>query len=194
LSPFVQVRIESNGFNAILVIVDKLTKYAHFIPCTTTINEQETAKLLHDHIWCHYGLPRQIISDRDSQWTGTLWSHLTNLLGIKCALTTAPHPQADGQTEIMNQLLEIGVRAYVNPAKNNWSSLLPEFAYSYNTSIHTSTSFSPAYLLQGYQPLSSAELLAETSEFIPRLTNESLLASAFAEEMEAMHSKAKDVL
>jgi hypothetical protein len=97
-----------------------------------------------------------------------LWSHLTNLLGIKHALTSAHHPQADGHTEIMNQILEIGVRAYVNPAKDNWSSLLPEFACSYNTSIHTSTSFSPAYLLQGYQPLSSAELLAETSEFIPR--------------------------
>jgi hypothetical protein len=185
---------ESNGYNAILVIVDKLTKYAHFIPCTTTINEQETAKLLHDHIWCHYGLPRQIISDRDARWTGTLWSHLTNLLGIKRALTTAHHPQADGQTEIMNQILEIGVRAYVNPTKDNWSPLLPEFAYSYNTSIHTSTSFSPAYLLRGYQPLSPAELLAETSEFIPRLTNESLPASAFAEEMEAMRSKAKDAL
>jgi hypothetical protein len=123
-----------------------------------------------------------------------LWSHLTHLLGIKCALTTAHHPQADGQTEIMNQILEIGVRAYVNPAKDNWSSLLPEFAYSYSTSIHTSTSFSPTYLLQGYQPLSSAELLADTSEFIPRLTNESLLASAFVEEMEAMCSKAKDAL
>jgi hypothetical protein len=57
---------QSNGYNAILVMVDKLTKYAHFIPCTTTINEQETTKLLHDHIWCHYGLPRQIISDRDA--------------------------------------------------------------------------------------------------------------------------------
>jgi hypothetical protein len=89
-----------------------------------------------------------------------LWSHLTNLLGIKRALTMAHHPQADRQTEIMNQILEIGVRAYVNPAKDNWSSLLPEFAYSYNTSIHTSTSFSPAYLLRGYQPLSSAELLS----------------------------------
>jgi hypothetical protein len=82
----------------------------------------------------------------------------------------------------------------LTPAKDNWSSLLPEFAYSYNMSIHTSTSFSPAYLLQGYQPLSSAELLAETSEFIPRLTNESLPASALAEEMEAMCSKAKDAL
>jgi hypothetical protein len=96
------------------------------------------------------------------------------------------HPQADGQTEIMNQILKIGVRAYVNPAKDNWCFLLPEFAHSYNTSIHTSTSFSPAYLLRGYQPFSSEELLAETSEFIPRLTDESLPASAFAEEMEAM--------
>jgi hypothetical protein len=57
---------KSNRYNTILVIVDKLPKYAHFIPCTITINEQGTAKLLHDHIWCHYGLPGQIISDGDA--------------------------------------------------------------------------------------------------------------------------------
>src|ERR1041384_2433370 len=100
---------DSFGDNAILVLVDKLTKYAHFIPCKTTINEEETAQLIHDHIWCHYGLPQQIISDHDSRWTGAFWEHLTNKIGIKRALTTAYHPQADGQTEIMNQILEIAL-------------------------------------------------------------------------------------
>jgi transposase InsO family protein len=116
----------SNGFNAVLTIVDKLTKYAHFIPCKTSINEVETAKLFHDHIWTHFGLPRQVITDRDARWTGAFWEHLTSKIGIKRSLTTTYHPQA-GQSEIMNQILEIALRAYVAPSRDDWSSLLPAF-------------------------------------------------------------------
>jgi hypothetical protein len=76
----------SHGYNAILTIVDKLTKYAMFIPCKTTINEEETAKLVHNHVWMHYGLPRQIITDRDARWTGSFWEHLTAIIGIKRSL------------------------------------------------------------------------------------------------------------
>ena len=98
---------ESNRYNAILTIVNKLTKYAHFVPCRTSINEVKTAQLFHDHIWTHYGLPRQVITDRDSRWTSAFWEHLTFLTGITRSLTTAYHPQADGQSEVMNQVLEI---------------------------------------------------------------------------------------
>ena len=73
---------ESNGYNAILVIVDKLTKYAFFLPCRTTINEEETAKLFYEHIVMHYRLPLQIITDRDSRWTGVFWEDLCHRLGI----------------------------------------------------------------------------------------------------------------
>lgn len=183
---------ESNNHNAILVIVDKLTRYAHFIPCTTRINEVETADLFRDHIWSQYGLPRQIISDRDSRWTGAFWDHLTSILGIKRALTTAYHPQADGQTEIMNQTLEVVLRSYVNDTKSNWSELLPVIAFSYNTSIHSATKQTPAFLLRGYEPLRPSHLLANKSQRIPRIESES--AEHFSEEMLAARGKAKDAI
>ncbi|KEP45716.1 putative Transposon Tf2-1 polyprotein [Rhizoctonia solani 123E] len=184
----------SDAYNAILVIIDKLTKYAHFIPCTTQINEEETAKLFHDHIWCHYGLPRQIITDRDSRWTGAFWEHLVSMLGIKRALTTAYHPQADGQTEIMNQTAEIAIRAFTNPAKDDWVKILSGFAYSYNTSTHTSTNQTPAFLLRGFQPLTTSDLLAQTSERIHRPAQESQSAEDFKNSMDTSIELAKDAL
>ncbi|QRV87090.1 Retrovirus-related Pol polyprotein from transposon [Ceratobasidium sp. AG-Ba] len=183
---------ESSGYNAILVIVDKLTRYAHFIPCHTHINEIDSAKLFRDHIWSHYGLPRQIISDRDARWTGAFWDHLTSLLGIKRALTTAHHPQADGQTEVMNQNLEIMLRSYIDQVKSNWSELLPALAFSYNTSTHSVTRQTPAFLLRGYEPLRPAHLLTNTSQHIPRI--ESNTAEDFSEEMEAARNKAKEAI
>ncbi|QRV75096.1 Retrovirus-related Pol polyprotein from transposon [Ceratobasidium sp. AG-Ba] len=183
---------ESQGYNAILVIVDKLTRYAHFIPCTTKINEVETAALFCEHIWSQYGLPRQIISDRDARWTGAFWDHLTTILGIKRALTTAHHPQADGQTEVMNQTLEIMLRSYVDDTKANWKELLPALAFSYNTSIHSATKQTPAFLLQGFEPLRPSHLLAQTSERIPRIESE--LAESFSEEMQAARNKAKNAI
>ncbi|QRW27785.1 Retrovirus-related Pol polyprotein from transposon [Rhizoctonia solani] len=161
----------SNNYNAILVIVDKLTKYGHFIPCTTQIDEVQTAQLFHDHIWCHYGLPRQEFGS-----------------------TTAHHPQSDGQTEILNQTTEVAIRVFTNPAKDNWSKLLSGFAHSYNTSVHTSTQQTPAFLLRGFQPLTSADLLALTSENIPRPAQESQTAEEFKESMELARSLAKDAL
>ncbi len=130
---------ESNGFNNILVVVDELTKYGIFIPTTTKIDEQETAGLVFKNIICDYGLPRQIISDRDSRWTGAFWKEVCQLMKIKRALTTAHHPQADGQTEILNQILEIAIRAYIGPERDDWSELLGPLQLSYNTSVQSST-------------------------------------------------------
>ena len=185
---------ESNGYNAILTIVDKLTKYAHFIPCNTSINEEETARLFHNHIWVHYGLPRQVITDRDSRWTSTFWGHLVSLLGITRSLTTAYHPQADGQSEIMNQILEIALRLYVAPSRDNWDTLLPGFTLAYNTSTHTSTGFTPSYLLRGFQPLKTADLLSQTSQHLQRPAEESESAESFAEGMKANQTQAMNAL
>src|ERR1044072_935691 len=123
-----------------------------------------------------------------------MWDHLTRLIGIQRALTTAHHPQADGQTEIMNQTLEIALLAFINPERNNWSSLLSEFAYSYNTSVHTATKQTPAYLLRGFQPLGKSDLLAGTGAYIPSPASESQSAQDFAEEMEKVRMEAKDAL
>ena len=80
-------------------------------------------------------------------------------MGMKRALTTAYHPQADGQTEIMNQSLEISLRAYIRPKQDNWVRSLNGLALSYNSTSHTATGFLLAYLLQGYVPVTGSGLL-----------------------------------
>ena len=100
---------ECEGYDNILVIVDKLTKYAIFVPTTTTITEKGTAELFFQHVISQYGIPRQVITDQDVRWKGEFWKEICDRMGMKRALTTAYHPQADGQTKIMNQSLEISL-------------------------------------------------------------------------------------
>lgn len=155
---------ESNGYDNILVIVDKLTKYGIFIPTNTTITKYGTAKLFFKHVVSKFGLPRQIISDRDPRWSGDFWKEVCRLMGTNRALTTAYHPQADGQTEVLNQTLEIAIRAYIGPSRDNWENTIDALAMSYNTAVHTSTGYSPAYLLRGYQPLTATMLDSSSQE------------------------------
>ena len=110
---------ESQVFNNILVIVDKLTKDLNIIPCHTEINENKVAKLIFKHIFTQYGLPRQIITDHDPKWTSLFWKSVCKQMGIKRGLTTAYHPQADGQTEIMNQTLKVALCAYRGPEQDD---------------------------------------------------------------------------
>ncbi|HXP49451.1 MAG TPA: hypothetical protein VN922_05840, partial [Bacteroidia bacterium] len=150
---------ESNGYDNILVIVDKLTKYGIFIPTTTKIDQIETAKLFVHYVICQYGIPRQVITDRDPKWKGDFWKEVSRLMGFERSLSTSAHPQTDGQTEILNQGLEITLRAFVGPTRDDWSQYLDVLALSYNTNPHTATGFSPAYLLRGYHPLTQTKIL-----------------------------------
>ena len=86
------------GYNNVLVIVDKLTKYA----TTTAITERETTELFFQHVISQYGIPRHIISDRDTWWRGDFWKEICDKMGMKRALTMAYHPQAEGQMEMIN--------------------------------------------------------------------------------------------
>ncbi len=148
----------SDGFDTVLVVVDKLTKYGLFIPMNVSDGEKETGGIVFKNVIRDYGLPRQLVMDRDPHWTGDFWKEICQCLGMKCALTTAHHPQADGQTEVLNQRLEIALRAYIGPERNNWARLLDALQLAYNSGMHSSTKFSPAYLLRGYQPRTALNL------------------------------------
>ena len=87
-----------SGFDNILVIVDKLTKYAIFIPTTISVTEIETAKLFFHHIIFKFGIPRQVIMDKDARWKGEFWKEICKKMGMIRSLTMVYHPQADGQT------------------------------------------------------------------------------------------------
>ena len=105
----------SSGFDNILVIVDKLTKYAIFIPTTVSVTKIETAELFFHRIISKFGIPQQVITDRDARWKEEFWNEICKKMGMIISLTTAYHPQADGQTEVLNQSLEISLHAYNRP-------------------------------------------------------------------------------
>ena len=162
----------SSGFDNILGIVDKLTKYTIFIPTTISVTEVETVKLFFHHIISKFGIPQQVIMDRDTTWKGEFWKEICKKMGMIISLTTAYHPQSNGQTEVLDQSLEIPLCAYVSPSRNDWANYLDALALSYNTTPHMATRFAPVYLLRGYIPTTGSTLVHHP-EGIARLATES---------------------
>ena len=144
----------SNGHDAILVIVDKYTKYGLFIPTTSRVTAAETADLVFKNVTILFGLPRDIVSDRDPRFTSVFWKSLAAAYKTRLAMSTSKHPQTDGQTEVLNADLETKLRAYVSEDRRNWSQWLGVLQFAYNNARHSSHSTSPAQLLLGYDPLS----------------------------------------
>ena len=105
----------SQGYDNVLVIVDKLTKYAIFIPTTTTVTEEETAGLFFEHIIKAFRIPWQVITDCDTRWQNDFWKEICCLMGMKRSLTTSYHPQADGQMEVMNEHMSLSQRSLWSP-------------------------------------------------------------------------------
>ena len=105
---------EANKYNAVMNVVDSVSKQAHFIPTTTTITALRAAQLYVAHVWKLHGLLRQVVSDWGPQFIEDLTQELYWLLRIKLVATTAYHPQGDGQTERVNQELEQYLRLFVN--------------------------------------------------------------------------------
>jgi hypothetical protein len=99
----------------------------------------------------HHGMPKSIVSDRDSKFTSLFWKSLWTLLGTKLAMSTAFHPQTDGQTEIMNRTLEQMLRAYTNAKQDNWDELLAYCEFAYNNSKNGTTGSTPFYLNYGQE-------------------------------------------
>ena len=108
----VQLPVTRKEFDAIVVFVDRLTKRAIFCPTNTSVSAPEIAKIFFNKVFCHHGLPRVIVSDRDAKFTSHFWRTLFQHLGTKLSMSTAFHPQTDGQTERMNRTLEEMLRAY----------------------------------------------------------------------------------
>ena len=111
--------LETN--NAILVVIDRLTKMSHFILCRKHMNTKQFKMLFVNNIYRLHGLPADITTDRDRLFTSELWKETTKQLQIKRKMSTALHPLTDGQTERTNDILEKYLRAYVNYQPDNWT-------------------------------------------------------------------------
>ena len=103
---FVEGLPKSMGYEVILVVVDRLTKYVHFVPISHPYNAAKIASLYMHHVFKLHGMPSSIVSDRDATFTSLFWSKLFRLQGTVLAMSIAYHPQTDGQIEIVNRSLE----------------------------------------------------------------------------------------
>jgi hypothetical protein len=125
---------------------------AKFIPTTTDVTAPEFTALFHENIELKYRSPTGIISDRDTRITSKFWAEVYSYSLIKRRLSTAFHPQTDGQTEILNRILENYLRAYTSLEQMNWSRLLGGAEYTYNNSTSSSTKITPFQALYRYNP------------------------------------------
>jgi hypothetical protein len=138
-----------SGNDAIVVFVDKLTKMVHYVATTTNVTAPQLADLFMREVVRHHGVPESILSDRDPRFTANFWRAFWNQLGTKLVMSTAYHPQTDGQTERANRTLEEQLRSYINDRQTDWDEHLSALELAFNNSKHASTGFTPFHLNTG---------------------------------------------
>ena len=172
----------SNSFDCIFVVVDRLTKMAHFDPCNKTSSSEDTARLFLDNVYRYHGLPDDIVSDRGTQFVSKFWRSLFEILKVDIKLSSAFYPQTDGQTERVNQVFDQYLRCSINYQQDDWTAYLPLAKFAYNNTLHASTQQTPFFSNYGYHP--KLDLLSPS-------TNNNPVAEEFAEHLSKLQATLK---
>jgi transposase InsO family protein len=181
----------SNGFNAILVVVDHgLTKGVILIPTTETSDSELIATLLQDNLFKRFGLPDKIISDRDPRFASKAFQELLKLLGIESAMSTAYHPQTDGATERVNQEIEAYLAIYCAQFPEDWPKALPSLEFTHNSRRHADNKRTPFEMIMGFQPIGIPTLTEQTN--FPSVMERLKLATQYREEALTAHELARN--
>jgi hypothetical protein len=160
---FVKGLPNSKKQNVILVIVDRLTKYVHFIALAHPYTTAKVANLFVQNVFKFHGMPSSTVSDRDTTFTSLFWEELFRKQGVELCMSSSYHPQSEGQTKVVNKSLEQHLRAFATDKPSLWVDSLPLAEYWFNTNYHASTKLSPFEAINGYQP---SKLL----DFVPSTT------------------------
>src|SRR5579871_4577319 len=139
-------------YDSIWVVMCKQTKYVHFVPFLEKANAEHLAYWFLRIVVANYGMPAGIMSDRDKLLTSKFWQSFTKQLGTKSKMSTAYHPETDGQTERTIQTLKQYLRFYLNYRQDNWVELLPLAQFAVNSAENETTGMSPSYAMYGFQP------------------------------------------
>ena len=152
------------GHDGIFVVVDRLSKRVHLAPVSMTITAPQFALLFADVVFKHHGLPLTIVSDRDPRFTSEFWKSFTSLMGTRLNMSTAFHPQTDGQTERVNRQLEQVLRHVVNARHDNWDQHLSIVEFALNNHTSQSTGYTPFFLDTGRNPITPLTFAARLDE------------------------------
>lgn len=141
-----------DGKDKIFVVVDKLTKYAHFMAIKKIDTTKQIVDVFCKNIYKLHGFPKVIVSDRDVRFKGKFWKEFCHQAGISLNMSSAYHPQIDGQIEIFNKCLETYLRCFIIDQQNRWTQWLHLAKWWYNTMYQTSSKMTPFQTLYGYEP------------------------------------------
>ncbi|KAJ9520225.1 hypothetical protein QJQ45_030181, partial [Haematococcus lacustris] len=147
-----------NKYDSILVFVDRLTKMVHLVKTWESMTATQYAKLFLEHVFRLHGMPRSVVSDRGPQFHNKFWAEVTKLLQVQVNLSSAYHPETDGQTERVNRVVEEMLRHFIRPDQRDWAEYLPLVEFAINNAWQESVRSTPFYLNYGYHPR-LAELL-----------------------------------
>jgi hypothetical protein len=128
-----------SGCDSIFVVVDRFFKMTHFIPCQKTSDTTHIANLFFKEVVRLHGLPKSVVSDRDTKFVSHVWRKLWKKMGTNLSFSSAYHPQKDGQTEVVNRSLGDLLRILVSEHHSHWDQILPQEEFAYNDSPNRST-------------------------------------------------------
>ena len=172
------------GKDAIMVVVDRFSKMSHFIACNKTDDAQHVAKLYFTEVVRLHGIPKSIVSDRDSKFLSHFWKTLWKMLGTKLLFSTAYHPQTDGQTEVTNRTLGTLLRSLVTKNIREWDLKLCYAEFAYNRAPSRATKHTPFECVYGTNPLLPVSLID-----LPTYDSKTEEAAELIKQMEEIHNQ-----
>ena len=173
--------------DSIMVVVDRFSKMAHFIPCKQTSNASNVAALFFKEVYKLHGVPLSIVSDKDARFLTHFWRTLWRKIGTKLSFNTSFHPQTDGQTEVVNQSLGNLLRCLIGENPRNRESILPLAEFAYNSSLNRTINTSPFEVMYGNKPLSVLNLAP-----LPLSKKENVRAIEMLDFMQFVHVHVKE--
>lgn len=182
---------EDTEYTNIMVVTDRLSKMRHYIPCTST-DAISTAKMFYRHVYVHHEIPETITSDRGSQFVSVFTKRLYERLAIKRQLSTAFHPQTDGQSENSNQIMEQYLCSYIDWLQTDWVEWLPVAEFAANNHISETTHVTLFYANFGHHPRFGVEPPTSLPPMLPKARMDVNSADEFADTMEQLHTYLKE--
>lgn len=152
IRPLPESENRDGSFNVITVIIDLLTGMVHLVPSRTDYKAKDVAELIFEYVYKLYGLPKNIISDRDVLFTSHFWRELHKLIGVNLRMSSAYHPQSDGSTERANRTITQMIRNSISNDPRDWVARIPGIEFAINSAHSESTGYSSFFLNSGRQP------------------------------------------